>query len=68
MSENIKFTKDATEYEFPWMESYGGYSENDTGVMVDITQDHTSRVFAVVRLTTGKYVLAPLSDIEYVSA
>ncbi len=56
MNENIQFTAD---------HEFGKYHANDTGVMVAITRDYTDKVMAVVRLTGGTYVLAPLSDIKY---
>lgn len=56
MSENITFVNDSPT---------GAYAAEDTGVMVAICRDYTDIPCGVVRLTTGKYVLAPLSDLEY---
>ena len=57
MNENIKFTKDSV---------YGAYAADDTGVLVGFTRGYTDIPYAIVRLDTNKYVMAPLEDIEYV--
>ena len=54
MNEAVKFVNDGK-----------GYSENDTGVLVGFQVYHTDRLVAIVRLTAGNYVTAPLRDIEY---
>lgn len=58
MNESIKFTADSPT---------GAYATDDTGTLVGFCQDHTERLFAIVRDTNNKYVKAPLTDIEYVS-
>lgn len=58
MNESIKFTADSPT---------GKYEKNDTGVLVTVCRDYNDNVVGVVRLSTKKYITAPLSDIEYVS-
>ena len=56
MNENIKFTADGI-----------GYATDDTGVLVAFSREYTDRLVAIIRNEDGKYITAPLSDIEYVA-
>jgi hypothetical protein len=56
MNEAIKFTNDSP---------VGAYAADDTGTLVGFTRSYTDVPQAIVRDTDGKYVLAPLGDIEY---
>lgn len=56
MNESIKFVADSPT---------GKYAKNDTGTMVATAWSNTLHTAAVIRLSTNKYVIAPLTDIEY---
>ena len=56
MNESIKFTADSP---------VGKYDKNDTGTLVAVCRDYNDNVVGIVRLSTKKYVTAPLSDLEY---
>lgn len=58
MNESIKFTADSP---------VGAYEKNDTGTLVAFSRSYTDELVAIVRDTDGKYVTAPLGDIEYVA-
>lgn len=57
MNENIKFINDSAR---------GTYAKDDTGLVIAFSRDCTDSLVAVVRLTDGSYITAPLTDIMYV--
>lgn len=56
MNESVKFNKAS---------KTGKYAKNDTGTMVAVVSNYPNGFVAVVRLSAGSYVTAPLADIEY---
>ena len=58
MNESIKFTADSP---------VGAYATDDTGTLVAFSRAYTDDLVAIVRNTDGKYITAPLGDIEYVA-